>query len=74
MRSVSAIVLTKNEEVNLPGCLETLAWCAEVLVGDSFSTERTLETAGASKARVLQHPFVNFAAQRNYAQELAVYD
>lgn len=71
---ITAIILTKNEAASLPGCLETLTWVDEVLVVDSFSTDRTLEIAGASKARVLQHPFVNYAAQRNYAQAMAAHE
>ncbi|MEM2126281.1 MAG: glycosyltransferase family 2 protein [Candidatus Methanosuratincola sp.] len=71
---ISAIVLTKNEEENLPGCLETLAWADEILVVDSFSTDRTIEIAQSMGARVIQHPFTNFAAQRNYAQSQARYD
>lgn len=71
---ISAIVLTKNEEENLPGCLESLAWANEILVVDSFSTDRTVEIAQSAGARVIQHPFANFAAQRNYAQSQACYD
>lgn len=71
---ISAIVLTKNEEENLPGCLENLTWADEVLVVDSFSTDRTVEIAKRAGARVIQHPFANFAAQRNYAQSQACYD
>jgi len=71
---VSAIVLTRNEEEMLPGCLESLAWADEILVVDSFSTDRTVEIARRSGARVVQHPFANFAAQRNYAQTQARYD
>lgn len=71
---ISAIVLTKNEEANLPGCLESLSWADEVLVVDSFSTDRTVEIAREAGARVIQHPFANFAAQRNYAQSQAQYD
>ncbi len=71
---VSAIVLTRNEEEMLPGCLESLAWADEILVVDSFSTDRTVEIARQAGARVIQHPFANFAAQRNYAQSQARHD
>ena len=72
--SVSAIVLTKNEEENLPGCLATLRWADEVLVVDSFSDDRTVEIARQAGVRVIQHPFSNFAAQHNYAQTQAAHD
>lgn len=74
MVSISAIVLTKNEEELLPGCLESLAWADEVLVVDSFSTDRTVVVARNAGARVIQYPFTNFAAQRNFAQSQARYD
>lgn len=74
MTPISAIILTKNEEANLSGCLETLNWADEVLVVDSFSTDRTVEIAKSFGARVVQHPFVNYAAQRNFAQAIAAHD
>jgi glycosyltransferase involved in cell wall biosynthesis len=40
---VSVLILTLNQEINLPGCLESVAWSDDVVVFDSFSTERTLE-------------------------------
>jgi len=74
MKRISAIVLTKNEELHLPGCLATLSWADEVLVVDSYSTDATQAVATAHNARFVQHTFVNFAAQRNYAQSIAEND
>ncbi len=71
---VSAVVLTKNEEEDLPDCLASLAWADEVLVFDSLSTDRTCAIAQQHGARVVQHPFANFAAQRNAAQAAAHHD
>ena len=66
--SLAAIVLTKNEELRLPACLESLAGIAsEVFVIDSLSTDRTVEIAQQCGARVLLHPFVNQANQFNWA-------
>ena len=42
---VSVIVPTKNEEKNLPECLDALRWADEVFVVDSRSTDRTAEIA-----------------------------
>lgn len=66
-----AVVLTKDEERHLPGCLESLRWADQVLVFDSFSTDHTVEIARAWGARVVQHPFVNYAQQRQAALEAA---
>jgi glycosyltransferase involved in cell wall biosynthesis len=71
---ISAIVLTKNEEEDLPDCLASLQWADEILVFDSFSTDRTCEIAQQHGARVVQHAFTNFAAQHNAAQVAAHHD
>ena len=63
---VSVLVLTYNEEDNLPRCLDSVAWADDVLVVDSFSTDRTVEIARARGARVLQRAFDTFAGQRNF--------
>ena len=64
------IVLTWNEEVNLPTCIASLAGLdCDLYVVDSGSTDRTLEIAGASGAKILEHPFENYAAQRNWSQK-----
>jgi len=64
---VSVIVLTKNEERDLPGCLESLDWCGDIHVVDSGSSDRTLEIAGAKGVKILKNPFQSFAQQRNWA-------
>ena len=63
---VSVLILTYNEEDNLPRCLSSVSWAEDVLVVDSFSTDRTVEIAREYGARVLQRPFDTFADQRNY--------
>jgi len=66
-----AVVLTKDEERHLPECLDSLSWVDEVLVFDSHSQDRTVEIAREKGARVIQHPFVNYARQRQAALEAA---
>lgn len=63
----SILILTKNEEANLPSCLATVKWCDDVVVLDSFSTDRTIEIARSAGVRVEQRAFDNFAGQRNHA-------
>ena len=50
--SVSVLILTLNEEINLGACLETLFWCDDVVVFDSLSTDRTRAIADEHGARV----------------------
>jgi glycosyltransferase involved in cell wall biosynthesis len=71
---ITVIVLTKNEETRISTCMDAVKWADEVLVVDSFSTDATVNIASAAGARVLQHPFSNFAAQHNYAQSQATHD
>ena len=65
--SISVLVLTLNEEANLGPCLRSVSWCDDVVVLDSFSSDRTVEVARAAGARVFQREFDDFAGQRNHA-------
>lgn len=64
---ISVLILTKNEEENLPRALSSVAWSDDVVVFDSFSTDRTVGLARNAGARVEQRRFDNYAAQRNAA-------
>lgn len=64
---VTAMVFTLNEEMHLPSSLESLRWCGEVIVVDSFSTDATTNIAQRRGARVFQHAFEGFGSQRNWA-------
>ena len=64
---ISVVILTLNEELNLPRCLEAISWCDDVLIVDSFSSDATLRIAGEHGARVVQRAFDSFAEQRNFA-------
>lgn len=70
--TVSAIVLTYNEEKHIRGCLESLTWCDEIWIVDSYSTDRTLEIARNYTENIIQHPFESFAKQRNWAMDLPI--
>ena len=66
--SLAAIILTKNEERDLPACLDSLIGiAAELYVVDSGSTDRTIAIAEERGARVLAHAFHNYATQFNWA-------
>lgn len=69
---LSVAIITKNEERNLPRCLESVRGLAdEVVVVDSGSTDRTRELAEALGARVTVHPFDDFGSQKNRAVDMA---
>jgi glycosyltransferase involved in cell wall biosynthesis len=64
--SISILVLTKNEQKDLPQCLESVSWSDDVIVYDSLSTDATVAIAERSGARVVQRPFDNWAAHQNW--------
>jgi glycosyltransferase involved in cell wall biosynthesis len=64
---ISVIILTKNEEADLPVCLRSLNWTDDVHVLDSLSTDRTVEMALQYGAKVSVNPFQSFGKQRNFA-------
>jgi glycosyltransferase involved in cell wall biosynthesis len=71
---LSVIILTQDEEANLPIALSSLHGLnAEILVVDSGSTDRTLDIAQAAACRVVEHPWQNYATQMNWAlDQLAI--
>ena len=69
MVRASVMIFTLNEEVHLPACLAALDWCDDVIVVDSFSTDRSAEICQAHGARFYQHAFEGFGSQRNWALE-----
>jgi glycosyltransferase involved in cell wall biosynthesis len=64
---ISVLILTRNEEQDLPGCLASVAWSDDVHVFDSFSTDATVSIAEGLGARVAQRVFDNYAKHRNAA-------
>jgi glycosyltransferase involved in cell wall biosynthesis len=66
---VSVLVPTLDEALNLPECLQSVAWADEVFVVDSFSSDRTVEIARGHGAHVEQHAFESYSRQKNWALE-----
>lgn len=67
--SIAAIVIAKNEASNIRRCVESLAWCDEVVVVDDHSDDETASIALSLGAKVVTHRFESFAKQRNWAME-----
>lgn len=68
MADLTAIILTKNEELNLKKCVESIRPCAKrIIIVDSYSTDTTVELARSLGVEVFEHPFENHAAQFNWA-------
>jgi glycosyltransferase involved in cell wall biosynthesis len=71
---LSAIVITLNEEANLPRCLASLHWAQEVIVVDSGSEDSTQEIASRMGAKVLENPWKGYGQQKNWALARASHD
>ena len=63
---VSVLILTKNEEQNLPGCLQSVSWADEIHVYDSFSEDDTIAIARDHGALITQRVFDNWAEHQNW--------
>ena len=74
MQKISVYILTYNEAEKIEAALSTVLWADEVMVIDSFSTDRTVEIANALGARVVQVPFNGFGDLRNRAIEACTHD
>jgi glycosyltransferase involved in cell wall biosynthesis len=68
---LSAIVPTFNEERRIAACLESLSFCDEIVLVDSFSTDRTLEVARRYTERVYQRAWSGSNDQKDFARRQA---
>jgi len=68
---ISAIVVCFNEEENIGRCLSSLTWCDEIVVVDSFSTDRTVEICRRYTDRVIQRPWAGYRDQKAFAHSQA---
>lgn len=64
---ITPLIITYNEELNIGRVLEKLRWAREIVIVDSFSTDRTLEIAAAApNVTIYQRTFDHFASQLNF--------
>jgi glycosyltransferase involved in cell wall biosynthesis len=74
MPALSATIITHNESANIARVIRSLSCADEIVVIDSNSTDDTREIAAGLGARVINHAFEGFAAQKNFSSEQAQYD
>jgi glycosyltransferase involved in cell wall biosynthesis len=74
MDTITAAVITLNEEANLAACLESVAFADEIVVLDAGSTDGTLEIARRFTDRVYSEPWAGYSRQKNRAFDLATGD
>lgn len=72
MHALSVVIITFNEAINIERCLNSVKKVAdEIIILDSFSTDKTVEIATAMGAVVKQQQFLGYVKQKNTALELA---
>ncbi len=68
---ISACIIAFNEERKIRRCLQSVTWCDEIIVMDSFSTDRTPDICREFTDRVVQHEWLGYVGQRNTIRDLA---
>jgi glycosyltransferase involved in cell wall biosynthesis len=75
MNKVTAIIPTFNEEIHIKEAIESVLWADEIIVVDSFSTDKTQEIVKSfPQVKLLVHEYQNSAAQKNWTIPQAQYD
>jgi len=65
--SITAALITLNEEDNIKDCLESVRWADEIVIVDGGSEDRTLEKAKEFHPQIHEIPFRDFSTQKNAA-------
>lgn len=68
-QTISALLMVRNEERQIRECLNTLAWCDEIVICDSFSTDRTIEICREYTGRIFQRVFDDFGGQKEWMMD-----
>ena len=68
---VSAIVVCFNEEDRIEACLQSVAWCAEIIVVDSYSSDRTPDICRLYTDRFIQREWAGYRDQKAFAHAQA---
>ena len=67
MKNITAIIPTLNEENNIAKAINSVSFANEILIVDSFSSDKTIEIAQSMGARIIQRDYENCASQKNWA-------
>jgi len=70
MTGISAFIVCKNEAASIGRCLESLAWCDEIVVVDSGSSDATLEICASHNCRISHRDWTGYVDQKSYALSL----
>lgn len=68
---ITAIIPTLNEEIHIEEAIKSVSFANEIIIIDSFSTDKTVELAKKQNVKIIQRKFDDFSTQKNYAIDLA---
>ena len=74
MSAIAVIVITKNEEQNIRGCLDSVRWADEIIIVDAKSTDRTIEIAKEFTDKIYIRPWDGYGAAKNFGLAQCVSD
>jgi len=74
MQKISAIIITKNEELNIDKCLRSISWCDEIIVLDSGSTDKTEQICKNYTENFYFHEWQGYGPQKQAALLKAKYN
>ena len=74
MTKITAIIPTLNEEIHITEAIESVSFADEIIVIDSFSSDKTLEIAEKMNVKIIKRKFDDFSSQKNFAIEAATHD
>lgn len=71
---ISCCIVCFNEEKNIRRCLESIKWCDEIVIVDSFSTDRTIDICKEYTNRIIQRPWPGYVEQKRFALAQATHE
>lgn len=71
---ITAIIPTLNEEIFIAEAIRRVSFADEILVIDSFSSDKTVEAASKAGAKIVQRKFDDFSNQKNFAIREATHE
>jgi len=72
--AISCCIICFNEEANIRRCLESVKWCGEIIIVDSFSTDRTVEICREYTDRIIQRTWPGYVEQKRFALSQATHE
>ncbi len=73
-RPISCCIVCFNEEQAIRRCLESVKWCDEIVVVDSFSTDKTIEICQDYSARIIQRAWPGYVEQKRFTLSQASHE